>query len=77
MGIVPQNGFANQVAGQPVEVRADAQFTDAQISAIGENMGAVIASMVSKAVFDATLLGSDEGNRIAERQQILNANRQG
>lgn len=77
VGIVPQNGFANQVASQPVEVRADAQFTDAQISAIGENMGAVIASMVSKAVFDATLLGSDEGNRIAERQQILNANRQG
>lgn len=77
VGIVPQNGFANQVASQPVEVRADAQFTDAQISAIGENMGAVIASMVSKAVFDATLLGSDEGNRIAERQQILTANRQG
>lgn len=77
VGIVPQNGFSNQMAGQPVSVDAKAEFSDSQIDTLGSNMGAIIAAEVSKQLRVGLAEGLFDANRRLEREQSLNQNRQG
>ena len=77
VGIVPQNGFAQQVSGQPVSVEAKAEFSPEQVDAIGQNMGAIIAAEVSRQLRVGLAEGLFDANRRLEREDVLQQNRRG
>lgn len=77
VGIVPQNGFGQQLQSQQVTVQAKAEFSDEQVSDIGGRLGAVIAAEVSRQVRTGLAEGLFDANRRLEREQSLNQNRQG
>lgn len=77
VGIVPQNGFAQQVSTQPVSVEARAEFSAEQVDEIGANMGTIIAAEVARQMRVGLAEGLFDANRRLEREEILNQNRQG
>jgi hypothetical protein len=77
VGIVPQNGFAQQSGGQQVTVDARAEFSGEQIDALGRDMGAIIAAEVARQMRIGLAEGLFDANRRLEREQSLNQNRQG
>ena len=77
VGIVPQNGFAQQTTTQSITVQAKAEFTPEQVAALGGTLGTIIGELVERGAFNGTLLGNDEANRMAERQAAMTQNRQG
>jgi len=77
VGIVPQNGFAQQVSGQPVSVEAKAEFSGQQIDELGQSMGTIIAAEVSKQLRVGLAEGLFDANRRLEREAISDQNRRG
>lgn len=77
VGIVPQNGFAQQVSTQPVSIEARAEFSAEQVDEIGANMGTIIAAEVARQMRIGLAEGLFDANRRLEREEILNQNRQG
>lgn len=77
VGIVPQNGFAQQVSGQPVTVEAKAEFSGEQIETLGQDMGAIIAAEVARQMRVGLAEGLFDANRRLEREAISDQNRRG
>lgn len=77
VGIVPQNGFAQQVSSQPVTVDARAEFSGDQIDELGQSMGTIIAAEVSRQLRVGLAEGLFDANRRLEREAVLEQNRQG
>ena len=77
VGVVPQNGFAQQVGGQPVSVEAKAEFSGQQIDELGQSMGTIIAAEVSKQLRVGLAEGLFDANRRLEREAISDQNRRG
>jgi len=77
VGIVPQNGFAQQVSGQPVSVEAKAEFSGEQIETLGQDMGAIIAAEVARQMRVGLAEGLFDANRRLEREAISDQNRRG
>lgn len=76
VGVVPQNGFAQNVS-QPVAVKVETEFTQAQMEQIGATLGTILAPVLGNAVREGTILGGDESNRLAEREARAAQNRAG
>lgn len=77
VGIVPQNGFAQHVSGQPVSVDARAEFSGEQIDELGQSMGTIIAAEVAKQLRVGLAEGLFDANRRLEREAISDQNRRG
>lgn len=77
VGIVPQNGFAQNTQPQAVTVDVEPKFSEQQVTTLGQTMGTIIADLVAKGAFEGVVLGSDTANRAAERQAYSNQQRQG
>lgn len=77
VGVVPQNGFAQQISSQAVSVETKAEFSDDQVSQIGQNMGAIIAEEVSRQMRVGLAEGLFDANRRLEREAVLEQNRRG
>lgn len=77
VGIVPQNGFAQQATTNAVTVEAKAEFTGEQVETLGRDMGSIIAAEVSRQLRVGLAEGLFDANRRLEREEVLNQNRQG